>query len=376
MRFAPPKRLRIADREQGLNQISVRSHNERLVLSLLLQNQGISRLEIGQRSGLSAQTVSVIVRSLEHEGLVAQGVAQRGRVGPPTIPMSLNPKGAYSIGVSIGSRKTEVVLIDFIGAVLYHVSLPYSSPREASVHALLIGAIQKAITVLPTKMRTRIAGIGLALPIGIETWDMPHDDSGQSLNGIQNELEKIIGLPVFVQNDITAAASGESMFGVAKTMTDYMFFYLGARLHSRLVLNHQIYSGNYAISSESMDAGISRLENSLNLAGLPTDSLWKSPSVWPDFGSAIESWQKECCAAQVQSVKALAQFINVDTIVLSSHAPREVCQDICHALEAQLSSIKAVPCDITLAPIAVGAASLSFSSRFMVQTSIETSLVN
>jgi DNA-binding Lrp family transcriptional regulator len=372
MRFAPPKRLRIADREQGLNQISVRSHNERLVLSLLLQNHGISRLEIGQRSGLSAQTVSVIVRSLEQEGLVVQGTAQRGRVGPPTIPMSLNPKGAYSVGVSIGSRKTDIVLIDFVGTVLHSVSLPYLSPQEARVHAQLLEAIRQAIEVLPVKMRARVAGVGLALPVDIDTWDMPRDGTGKSLNGIQNELEAIVGLPVFVQNDITAAASGESMFGVAQTMTDYLFFFLGERLHSRLVLNHQIYSGNYKISPQSVDAGILRLEDELIRGQIPVDDLWSNQSTWPRYAGLLEPWRNSVCGAQVDLVKSLAQFINVDTVVLSSYAPRGICQDICDGLKRALPGMCVVTGEIAVAPIAVGAASLPFSSRFMVQANIES----
>jgi len=35
MRFAPPTAIRVDDRVGGLNQISVRSYNERLVMSLL-----------------------------------------------------------------------------------------------------------------------------------------------------------------------------------------------------------------------------------------------------------------------------------------------------------------------------------------------------
>jgi predicted ArsR family transcriptional regulator len=84
MRFAPPNPLRIADRATGLNSGSVRSYNERLILSLLLQNDAITRVEMGERTGLSAQTISVLVRSLEQEGLVSRGEAQKGRVGPPT----------------------------------------------------------------------------------------------------------------------------------------------------------------------------------------------------------------------------------------------------------------------------------------------------
>ena len=91
MRFAPPNPLRIADRSAGMNALSIRSYNKRLVLSLLLQNNGISRMEIGQKTGLSTQTVSVLVRCLEQEGLVEKGKAIKGRIGPPTIPLSLKP---------------------------------------------------------------------------------------------------------------------------------------------------------------------------------------------------------------------------------------------------------------------------------------------
>ena len=125
MRFAPPNPLRIADRASGLNSLSVRSYNERLVLSLLLQNEATTRLEIGEKTGLSAQTISVIVRSLEQEGLVVRGEAQKGRVGPPTTPLMLNSEGAYSVGVSVGHRNTHIVVVDFIGNVQHRHVLPH-----------------------------------------------------------------------------------------------------------------------------------------------------------------------------------------------------------------------------------------------------------
>ena len=46
----------------GANQIRVRAYNERLVLSLVRKHGGESKAELTRRTGLSAQTVSVIVR--------------------------------------------------------------------------------------------------------------------------------------------------------------------------------------------------------------------------------------------------------------------------------------------------------------------------
>ena len=73
----------ILDTSGGSNQIRVRAYNERLVLSLVRRHGALSKADIARRTGLSAQTVSVIMRALEKEGLLARGAPIRGRVGQP-----------------------------------------------------------------------------------------------------------------------------------------------------------------------------------------------------------------------------------------------------------------------------------------------------
>ncbi|WP_307275624.1 ROK family transcriptional regulator [Labrys wisconsinensis] len=363
MRFAPPNPLRIADRASGLNALSVRSYNERLVLSLLLQNQDISRMEIGERTGLSAQAVSVIVRSLEQEGLVAKGEAQRGRVGPPTFPVSLNPGGAYAVGVSFGFRRTEVVLIDFVGRLRFQTVLASTLLDACDDGTALLGAVTQAAAALPPDLRGRIAGIGLAIPEGQAPADAS-TNGGTGLAELRRRIEQALGLPVFVQNDITAAAGAESLFGVARSLNDYLFFYLGARLHSRLILNHQIYHGNSGLSFE---VGVLNLERELARAGGPTDTLWERASDWPDLGSVFEAWRESCTERLRQSIAALSQFVEVRTIVLSSFIPAAVCRLLCDDLKQALPDIEALASSVGNRPKAVGAASLPFSSRFMVE---------
>jgi biotin operon repressor len=360
MRFAPPNPLRIADRASGLNSVSVRSYNERLVLSLLLQNESTTRLEIGERTGLSAQTVSVLVRSLEQEGLVAKGEAQKGRVGPPTVPIVLNSEGAFSVGISVGSRSTDVVLIDFVGEVRFHTTLPNPEMERTSNHSQFLETIRKAISMLPRKARERLAGVGLALP---QASAQGRDDETY-FKALQEEIEQHLGVSVFVQNDITAAASGESMFGVAKPLTDYMYFYLGANLHGRLVLNHQIYNGN---STVSFDVGIDALERELTHRGANCVSLWEPGATWPDGSDTTAAWEDRLIAQMVRSLEAVSQFVQLETIVLSSRAPLEVRRAICLKLEAAAGGIKAIPGSISAPPKAVGAASLPYSSRFTVK---------
>jgi len=359
MRFAPPNPLRIADRASGLNAVSVRSYNERLVLSLLLQSGSTTRLEIGERTGLSAQTVSVLVRSLEQEGLVAKGEAQKGRVGPPTVPIVLNAEGAFSIGISVGSHQTDVVLIDFVGTARFHATLPNPATDRSTNHSEFLQTIREAVAMLPKKARERLAGVGLALPHRAADGR----DHEAYFTALQSEIEEQLGIAVFVQNDITAAASGESMFGVAKPLADYLYFYLGARLHGRLVLNHQIHNGN---STVSFDVGLAALERTLAGEGQATAPLWARDAAWPDYGAALEGWEDRLTDEMIQSLIAVSQFVEFTTVVLASRAPRDICDSICRKLSSKLPRLKAILGETGPSPKAVGAASLPFSSRFMV----------
>jgi len=356
MRFAPPNPLRIADRASGLNSLSVRSHNERLVLSLLLQNETTTRLEIGEKTGLSAQTISVIVRSLEQEALVVRGEAQKGRVGPPTTPLMLNSEGAYSVGVSVGYRNTHIVVVDFIGNVQHHRVMPHTTSDNSDALEALALEIHRAIAGLSESRRGRIAGVGLALPT-------PPIRSGPDHDVLHRYLEDELGLPVFVQNDITAAAGGESLFGAARQLQDFLYFYLGARLHGRLVLNHQIYNGN---SPLSYDVGVLALERALPKGDPASTKLWAEDPIWPPIGPEFGAWQQACAESLVDLTRSLLQFIELKTVVLSSFVPPEICAALCTLVRHEIPSVNAVVGRTSAAPKAVGAASLPFSSRFMV----------
>ena len=95
----------------------MRLYNERLVLSLIRRYGNAPRAEIARQTGLSAQTIAVIMRQLEADGLVTKQNPQRGRVGQPSVPFALNPDGAFSLGLKIGRRVNDLVLIDFLGSV-------------------------------------------------------------------------------------------------------------------------------------------------------------------------------------------------------------------------------------------------------------------
>ena len=120
----------------GANLTRARAYNERLVLSLVRRHGELTKAELARLTGLSAQTVTVIMLEMERDGLLIRGHPIRGKVGQPLIPLSINPDGAFGIGLKIGRRSAALVLMDFVGEVRHSISKTYPLPIARSLVGL------------------------------------------------------------------------------------------------------------------------------------------------------------------------------------------------------------------------------------------------
>jgi predicted NBD/HSP70 family sugar kinase len=364
MRFAPPPAMRVANRGGGFNQTSVRTYNERLVMSLLRQHGSLSRMDLGQLSGLSAQTISVIVRALEHDKLIVPGEVQRGRVGPPSTPMFLNADGAFAIGIKIGTKSTDIVLIDFLGSARHHDEFYYASP---DVNAVIngIGAAVSAIKSRLTDMLAeRLVGVGISLPSDIDEW------TGGTWREIDLEarVSSMAGLSTYIQNDVTAAAAAEGTFGAARSLGDFLYFFVGAQTASRLILNHHIYAGRRNVDDGG--ASLIDLAAAVSAAGANSDALWRVGE-WPDVGDALDQWIDKCGTDLANAIHAATGLVDVNCAIIDGRFPAGVRDRIVEATRsaarAQGEPVPGIIAGKTGALAkAIGAASLAFHSRFMV----------
>ncbi len=118
----------IAIPSSGADQAGVRLYNERLLLSLVRRFGPLSKIEVARLTGLSVQSSSAIMNRLQSEGLLKREAPLRGRVGQPTVPVSLDPDGAYSLGLKIGRRSCELVLVDFCGRIRSRARRTFAYP--------------------------------------------------------------------------------------------------------------------------------------------------------------------------------------------------------------------------------------------------------
>lgn len=144
----------------GANQTGVRAHNERLIMSVIQRHGGMPGSDIAKMTGLSAQTVSNILRKLEEEGFLLRGEPKRGRVGKPSIPMAIDPDGAISFGLKIGRRSADLAMMNMHGDVLERKQATYRYPMPAAIFAFLSEGINTFSATLTKRQSSRLCGIG------------------------------------------------------------------------------------------------------------------------------------------------------------------------------------------------------------------------
>ena len=383
----------------GANQVRVRAYNERLVLSLIRLNGSLSKADITRRSGLSAQTASVIMRSLENDGLLLRGEPVRGRVGQPSVPMRLNPDAVYSFGVKMGRRSADVILMDFIGGIRLQYHQTYAYPQPEEIMRIITSGIAGIEEQLTAEERQRIAGVGIAAPFELWNWA---DEVGAPVGAmdawrdfdLQAEVGAAIPYPVYLQNDATSACGAELVFGVGPAYPDFLYLFIGSFIGGGIVLNSAVFSGRTGTAGavgplpvrgsggetrQLLDiASIFVLENLLRDHGMDPEPLWYSADDWIDFGAPMDLWIRDSAAALAQAIVAAASIIDFGAAVIDGGFPPWVRQRL---VAATIDAAKNLDLQGVIMPDiiegrvgaqarAIGGASLPIFARYLIDQNV------
>jgi predicted NBD/HSP70 family sugar kinase len=329
----------------GVNQQGLRDHNERLILSLLQRQGPIPGTDVARVAGLSPQTVSVILRSLEQDGLIERGDPQRGRVGKPAVPMSLSPQGVYSVGLKIGRRSADLVLVDFVGRALGLRQLTYRYPMPETVLAFLREGLAALTAGMGVAELARIAGIGIAMPWQIWNWHEAFGAPSADLEAwrgfdIAGGVAAFSALPVHVENDATAACRAENIFGRGRAFRDFAYIFVGSFIGGGLVLNHSVYDGRTgnaasfaslpAVDAEGRPcqlldvASLYQLEAALHRSGQDPTALWRQPQDWGGFGAPLDDWIRTSAVQIARAAVTIAAVVDIEAVLIDGAFPADV----------------------------------------------------
>ena len=380
---------------RGSNQSGMRAYNERLVLSLIRQAGPMPKAVIARMTGLSAQTVSVIMRALETDGLLQKGAPVRGKVGQPSVPMGLNGDGAYFLGLKIGRKSTELLLIDFLGQVKARRHQSHHHPTPEDVVGFANEAIGDFLDQLPEAHRARVAGLGIALPFHLWDWGKsPGEDSPDLATWRIRDISADIGrgwdFPVYLCNDASAACGAELVFGEQNKPRDFLYFYVGYFVGGGLVLDNTLYTGKSgnAAALGSMPiatkdgslrqlvdvASLVTLEAMLQRQGHDANMIWDRADTCPLPRDLSDTWMDQAANGLAQAIVSSTCLIDFQTVLIDGWMSPDMRADLITRVTRQLQATTIpgieIP-DIRPGTIgrdarSLGAASLPLSDRFLV----------
>jgi predicted NBD/HSP70 family sugar kinase len=147
----------------------IRRHNRSLLLSTLFFEAPLSRLELGQITGLSSATVSNVTAELIDERLIAEVGQVESDGGRPRTLLRVDPAYGNVIGVDVGETGVRVELFDLAMSRLATVThtLPTSDgvgrPDAAAV-ADQVAAGMREVTVEAGVDPASVIGAGIGVP--------------------------------------------------------------------------------------------------------------------------------------------------------------------------------------------------------------------
>ena len=379
----------------GTNQSGMRDHNERVVLSLLRQHGSLAKTAIARMTGLSAQTSSIIMRMLEADELLSREEPLRGRIGQPLIPMSLNPEGAFFLGLKIGRRSADLVLIDFLGRIRSMLHVPYDYPAPEPIFRFAAEGMAQMMEGLTPKQRERVAGIGIAAPFELWKWadtvGAPQEIMDEWCGcDIRARVAALCSFPVYLQNDMTAACGAELVFGQTKDINDFVYFYIGSFIGGGIVINGGLYAGRSgnagALGSMPVPgiggaarqlidiASITALERDVTELGRDPSPLWASPEDWGERGAELDAWIDRAGKAIAQAVIAASSVVDFEAAIIDGWMPASVRARIVDAVRRHVETFDLegiqLPAifegTVGIHARALGAASLPLSDRYLL----------
>ncbi|SDO55041.1 ROK family transcriptional regulator [Actinacidiphila guanduensis] len=221
-----------------------RANLERVVRAVRLAGS-LTQAEIARTTGLSAATVSNIVRELRDNGTVQVTPTSSG--GRRARSVALSGDAGIVVGVDFGHSHLRVAVGNLAHQVLAEQSEPIDVDASASEGFDRAEQLVARLVESTGIGRDKVLGVGLGVPgpIDMESGTLGSTAILPGWSGInpRQELTDRLGVPVQVDNDANLGALGELVWGSGRGVRDLAYIKVASGVGAGLVVDGRIYRG-------------------------------------------------------------------------------------------------------------------------------------
>ena len=326
----------------------MRQFNERVVLQAIRLNGSLPKAELARLTGLTAQTIGLITGRLEDDGLLIKQARVRGRIGQPSVPLALDPDGAFTIGIKVGRRSTDWLLVDFTGKVRERRTLEYDFPDAKT----LLPAIDQNLQSLGRTLgplNTRLVGVGVAAPFQLGGWHrmlglLPARSDTWNQIDLEARVQAMTDLPVSFARDTMAACVAELVAGRGRDLKSFLYLFVDTFVGGGLVINSHPHAGVHgnagAVASLPLEtargagkpdqlishASLWELEQRLRAGGLDPTAAYDERALQADYAGETDAWLARAANALAHCVASGMAFLDIEAVVIDGSFSPELRQ--------------------------------------------------
>lgn len=223
------------------------SENTRSAILDMIRSSGtVSRIELAEMSGLTATSITRMVKSLIDDRLVMETGFGDATGGKRRSLLEINPRGRYAVGLSLDDSRLTYVVTDLGGNVVGQLVSPGLGQSAPGTEIIRIAdeleQFFRQLAIPPEDIvGVGVAGAGLDLGAGTEHLSLTAEEWDSF--PVQEALESLVGLPVVRDNDAACAALGQFWVGRISATQDFATLYMSRGFGLGLMLGGSVSRG-------------------------------------------------------------------------------------------------------------------------------------
>ena len=231
-------------RPRSSNHLGMRRFDEHVVQHAVRLNGSLPWAEIAGMTNLTVQTVQRIMNRLEADRLVLTAQATRGKVGQACVPMALNSDGSFAIGVKIGRRSANALLVNFTAQVRQRLTLPCDLHNPYTRLTEIDCTLRELARGFTPALRSRLTGVGVAAALSLNGWHSPLGLASEQARSwssidIRERVAALANLPVACFKDTSAACEAGLVSEHGRNIQICFFVFAGPFIGRGLVLDRR-----------------------------------------------------------------------------------------------------------------------------------------
>jgi predicted NBD/HSP70 family sugar kinase len=267
------------------------------------------------------------------------------------VPLALNPDGAFAIGIKVGRRGAEWLLIDFTAQVRERHAISYDFPDADTLLPAIAQHIHRLRDGLGP-LAVRNVGAGLAAPFQLGGWhrtlglSKAQSDVWNQMN-LLAEVKARTDVPVSFARDTVAACVAELVGGRGHDLKSFLYIFVDTFVGGGLVIDSHLHTGAHgnagALASLPMqsaqagqgaalppqvmaEASLWELEQRLQSEGLDPTAAYDDRALQAPYAAATQAWLGSASLALAHAIVSSTAVLDLADVVMDGSMSRSLLQ--------------------------------------------------